>query len=315
MTSKYNSIIILGPTGSGKTELSIMLAKKFNGEVINADSMQIYKYFNIGTAKPSLEEQSGIKHHLLDFLDPKENFSVSDYKQKCLKICEKLINDKKLPIIVGGTGFYIDSLTSNYSYGNAPKDESIRKKYQDLYEEFGSDYLFDLLKKVDEKTANKLHKNDVKRVIRALEINEISKENKSSINEKDGLKEEPIFLKPLIIGLNYERQELYDRINKRVDIMLQNGLIDEVLNLYKTYDKSLQAMKGIGYKELFAYFDGEISMEEAIEKIKQNSRNYAKRQITWFKRNQNIIWFNKSNIQVHEIFNKILEIFNEKSTK
>ena len=134
MNSKYNSIIILGPTGSGKTELSIMLAKKFNGEIINADSMQIYKYFNIGTAKPSLEEQSGIKHHLLDFLDPKENFSVSDYKQKCLKICEKLINDKKLPIIVGGTGFYIDSLTSNYSYGNAPKDESIRKKYQDLYE-------------------------------------------------------------------------------------------------------------------------------------------------------------------------------------
>lgn len=304
---RYNSIIILGPTGSGKTELSIRLAKSLNGEIINADSMQIYKYFNIGTAKPTESEKAGVKHHLMDFLEPTENFSVSDYRKLCLDLCKTLINEKKLPIIVGGTGFYIDSLLNNYSYGNATKNDEIRQKYQNLYENEGKEHIYNILKSVDPGAANKLHQNDVKRVIRALEIYETTKVNKSNANDADSKIQNESFLKPLIIGLNYERSELYERINKRVDLMVQDGLIKEVQSIYKTYDKSLQAMKGIGYKELFSYFEGETTLENAIEKIKQNSRNYAKRQITWFKRNKEINWFNKSNISVDEIFTFVLE--------
>ena len=309
---KFNSIIILGPTGSGKTNLSIKLAKELNGEIVNADSMQIYKYFNIGTAKPTKEEQSNIKHHLMDFLEPTENFSVSEFRQLCLDVCEKLIKEDKTPIIVGGTGFYIDSLLNNFSYANAEKNEAIREKYQNLYNEFGNEYIYNILKDVDEKSALKLHPNDVKRVIRALEIYEITKTNKSTLNSLDKAKQKESFLKPLIIGLNYNRDKLYERINKRVDIMLENGLLTEVEQLYKTYDKSLQAMKGIGYKELFNYFEGKSDLIEAIEKIKQNSRNYAKRQITWFKRNTNIKWFNKSDISESQIFKEVLSEFNKK---
>lgn len=308
---KYNSIIILGPTGSGKTELSIKLAKQLNGEIINADSMQIYKYFNIGTAKPSLQEREEIPHHLMDFLEPTEDFSVSEYKKLCLKLCEELINKQKLPIIVGGTGFYIDSLLKNYSYGNASKDASIRKKYQDLYENYGKEYIYNILKTVDVDSANKLHPNDVKRVIRALEIYETTQKNKSLSNKEDFQNEQPSFLKPLIIGLNYEREELYQRINKRVDIMVENGLIEEVNSILNTYDTNLQAMKAIGYKELFSYLKGEETLENALEKIKQNSRNYAKRQITWFKRNKDINWFNKSEISENQIFDEILKLYNE----
>jgi len=303
---KYNSIIILGPTGSGKTELSIKLAKALNGDIINADSMQIYKYFNIGTAKPSIEERAGIVHHLMDFLEPTENFSVSEYRKLCLETCETLINNKKTPIIVGGTGFYIDSLLNNYSYGNSEKDEKIRKKYLDLYDKFGKEHIYNILKTIDIETADKLHPNDVKRIIRALEIYETTQISKSIANSQDENNKQNNLLKPLIIGLNYERAELYDRINNRVDIMLKNGLLNEVEFLYNKYDKSFQAMKAIGYKEFFPYFNGEVNLETAIDKIKQNSRNYAKRQITWFKRNKNINWFNKSYITTDEIFDEVI---------
>lgn len=313
--NKYNSIIILGPTGSGKTKLSIDLAKELKGEIINADSMQIYKELNIGTAKPSPEEMTQVPHHLFDFLDPSSKYSVSEYRKDALEVVKQLLENKKVPIIIGGTGFYIDSLLNNYSYGNAQANPEIRLKYEMILEKKGKEYLYDLLKQYDILSAEKIHMNDTKRVIRALEIYEASKLEKSQHSKYDSIKDTPNFLKPLIIGLNYDREELYERINKRVDLMVEQGLINEAKDLYVKYkDCDYQSLQAIGYKELFESFEGKISQEEALKKIKQSSRRYAKRQITWFKRNKDIIWFNKSEISQERILKEVLNIFYEKKT-
>lgn len=301
----FDSIIILGPTASGKTSISIKLAKLLNTEIINADSMQVYKQLNIGTAKPSLAEQNGIKHHLLDIVDPKENFSVEQYKSLAMPIIKNLIKNKKTPIIVGGTGFYIESLINNYSYGKSIKDESVRQKYNNLATEFGNEYVYNILKEIDPISSEKIHSNDLKRVIRAIEIFETTGIRKSEIDKNSTNMQSEI--NPLIITLNWNREELYSRINNRVDIMLKNGLLAEVESLLKSgITLNNQCMQGIGYKELVSYLNNEFSLVQATELIKQSTRRYAKRQITWFKRIESAKWFNLSECTEQDIINYCL---------
>ena len=289
----FDSIIILGPTASGKTSISIKLAKLLNTEIINADSMQIYKNLNIGTAKPSKSEQDGIKHNLLDFVEPNKEFSVEQYRELALPIIKNLINNKKVPIIVGGTGFYIESLLNNYSYGKSTKSIEIREKYNKLALDYGNEYVYNILKKIDPVSAEKIHSNDLKRVIRAIEIFDTTGIKKSEISTMQTNSKSP--LNPLIIALNWNRDELYERINKRVNIMLENGLINEVKDLLKLgINSNNQCMQGIGYKEIVLYLENKLSLTEATELIKQSTRRYAKRQITWFKRIQNAVGFNLS---------------------
>ena len=301
----YDSIIILGPTASGKTKISIDLTKKLNTEIINADSMYIYIGFDIGTAKPTIEEMKNIKHHLISFVEPTQNFSVSDFRENAEREILKVREKNMCPIIVGGTGFYIDSLIKNYSYGNTSKNDSIRLELEKELDTYGKEYLYEKLKKLDIESSKKIHPNDTKRVIRAIEICLTSNQQKSNIKNSNDV----ILKNPLIIGLDVPRETLYEKINKRVDIMMQNGLLNEVSSLYQRglNPENSNAMKGIGYKELVSYFRGEISLNEAIEKIKQHSRNYAKRQLTWFRRNDNIIWINPNE---KDVLNKILALFN-----
>lgn len=303
----YDSIIILGATATGKTGLSIKLAQRLNTEIINADSMYIYDKLNIGTAKPTETEMNNIKHHLIGFVDPQNTFNVSMYRIEAEKIINDFKRENKLPIIVGGTGFYIDSLIKNYSYGETIKNEEIRNSLENDFRENGLDYLYNKLIQVDPESTNKIHKNDKTRIIRALEIFYSSGQRKSEIINLN----EPILKNPLIIGLNIPRETLYERINKRVDLMLSEGLIDEVQTLYNSglTPENSQSMKGIGYKEIVDYLRENISIEEAIEKVKQHTRNYAKRQITWFKRNDNIIWFNP--LEEENLEDKIIKLYNE----
>ncbi len=305
----FNCVMILGPTASGKTEVSIKLAKKLNTEIVNADCLQIYKHLNIGTAKATLNEQDGIKHHLLDFVEPTSEFSVSEYKSLAMPIITSLINNNKIPIIVGGTGFYAQSLITNLEYGNSFKDENLRKELNNLATEKGNLFVYEMLKNIDEESAKKIHPNDVKRVIRAIEIFKLSGAKKSQLNNTMQTNTQNP-LKPLIIVINRNRDELYNRINLRVDLMIKNGLIDEVKNLQTTYNLTInnQSMQGIGYKEILEYLNNKLSLEEAIDKIKTSTRHYAKRQITWFKNQVDGIWFNLSDINVDEVVNKIISL-------
>lgn len=278
------AIIICGPTASGKTALAVECAKLLNSEVISADSMYLYKGLNIGTAKPSKEEMAGIIHHVIDVAEPNDNFSVSDYKRIAEPILLRLFEQNKTPIICGGTGFYINSLLYDLSYGNGSANLEVREKYKKLAQENGNKYVYDILKDKDPITAEKLHYNDVKRVVRALEIFE-NGQKKSDI--KDELVPKFSYNAYMI---SHPREQLYSRINKRVEIMIDNGLIEEVKNLIDLgYDRSCQCFQGIGYKEIAEYLYSEISLEDAIEKIKLNTRHYAKRQITFFKRMDNLI--------------------------
>lgn len=305
----YDSIIILGSTATGKTAVSIELAKRLNTEVINADSMYIYKNLNIGTAKPTDEEMAGVKHHLIGIVDEKESFNVSQYRDLAEEKIKDFQKRNLLPIIVGGTGFYIDSLIKNYSYGETGSNTTVRAELQADLDKYGKEYIFDILKAVDPDSALKLHPNDTVRVIRAIEIAKLSGSNKSSIINN----EESILKKPLLIGLNIDRAVLYERINKRVDIMLNDGLIDEVKTLYDSglRPENAQSMKGIGYKEIVEYLEGNYDLDTAIEKIKQHTRNYAKRQVTWFKRNTDIIWLDPMSMTKDELVDKVIEIYNK----
>lgn len=303
----YNTIIVLGPTASGKTDVSIQLAKALNTEIINADCMQIYKHLNIGTAKATPEEQQNIPHHLLDFVEPTQEFSVSEYKSLAMPIIKNLIDNGKIPVIVGGTGFYVQSLLTNYDYGNSCKSEELRTKLNLLAEKEGNNAVYEILKSVDPESAKKIHCNDVKRVIRAIEIFELSGIKKSEINNTMQTNTQN-FIKPLIIALNWNRPDLYSRINLRVDIMISNGLINEVENLVKTFNLSNnnQCMQGIGYKEVLEHLDNKINLDELKEKIKINTRHYAKRQLTWFKNQIDATWYNLSEMSKENVVNDIL---------
>ena len=285
---KPKVIVICGPTASGKTALSIELAKKINGEIISCDSMQIYKDMNIGTAKVTEEEMQGIKHYMIDFVSPDERYSVADYKNDAEKIIEIIINKGKTPIIVGGTGLYVDSLIYNIEYPKINLDEDYRQKLEKEVEEKGLKYLYDVAKKIDEQAVQKISINDKKRIMRVLEIYHATGKTKTEQEVESRKKEEKYDYK--IFAINMDREKLYQRINLRVDKMIENGLIEEVENLQKQYNHFPTAMQGLGYKEVVEYLQNEITKDEMIEKIKQESRRYAKRQLTWFRKNKQTIW-------------------------
>jgi len=286
---KEKLIIITGPTAVGKTDLSIKVAQRFNGEIISSDSMQIYKYMDIGTAKISKDEMKCIKHHLIDFVDPASEFSVFDFKIKATEIITNLNKEKKIPIVTGGTGLYINSLIYDLNFTPVAPDIGLREKYEKILIESGREGLYSLLESLDPLSANNIDKNNYQRIMRALEVTEVS-----GIPFSEYTKE---FRKPqdkydlVYFCLNMDRAKLYDRINLRVDLMIENGLIDEVKDLLERgYTKDLVAMKAIGYKEIINYLEGETSLDDAIESIKQGSRNYAKRQLTWFRRDNRVTW-------------------------
>ena len=249
--------------------------------------MQIYKEMNIGTAKPTKEEIEDIPHHLIDFVSPDEEFNVSKYKECALDKIAEVISRNKVPIIVGGTGLYINTLVNGIEFEDIEKDLDYEKELESFANENGNDALFDKLKEIDNESANVIEKNNIRRVIRALEIYKVTGKTKSQI-DKDSRKETPYDY--LIYGINWEREELYKRINLRVDIMLEQGLVDEVKSIISKYDISKTAIQGLGYKEVVAYLNGIINYDEMVEKIKQESRRYAKRQMTWFKKTPNIVW-------------------------
>ena len=302
---KNKILIIAGPTAVGKTSLSIKLAKALNGEIVSTDSMQIYKYMDIGSAKITKEEMEGIVHHMIDVVDPKESFSVADYKEKASKAIDDILSRNKLPILVGGTGLYINALTCNMNFTEADKDIEYRKKLENLAEEKGNEFIHNMLKDIDPVSYNEIHFNNRKRVIRALEVYKLTKKPFSSYNLGDDIYNGPYETDYYVLDMN--REVLYDRINLRVDIMMENGLLEECIKLKEMgYNSSMQSMQGIGYKEILYYLDNKISLDEAIEMIKKGSRNYAKRQLTWFRRDPRAIFINKDNLNEEEIFNKIL---------
>lgn len=284
--------ILAGPTAVGKTEISIKLAQRLNGEIISADSMQIYKYMDVGSAKISKEEMKAVPHHLVDIIEPSQEFSVAEFKERAESAIEEITYKNKLPMIVGGTGFYINSLIYNYSFADTNKDEEYREYLTKLAEVEGKEYVHGLLKDIDEEAYNKLYPNDLKRVIRALEVYKVSGKPMSEFAAEQDILDIPYNVYYFV--LNMDRQKLYSRINHRVDIMMKNNLIDEVIKLKEMgYNADMQSMKGIGYKEVLYYLNGEISLNEAVEMIKQGSRNYAKRQLTWFRKDPRVNWINK----------------------
>ncbi|MCR4434359.1 MAG: tRNA (adenosine(37)-N6)-dimethylallyltransferase MiaA [Eubacteriales bacterium] len=302
--SMENVIVIIGPTASGKTGLSIELAKRINGEIVSADSMQVYKFMDIGTAKPDAEEMDGIPHHLISVVYPDEEFSVARYKELALNSIEQILKKGKVPIVVGGTGLYINSLIYNINFSETISDWELRERLKREAEEKGNAYLHDRLRRVDREAADRIHVNDLKRIIRALEVFEYTKKPMSSHQEASRLIPPKYGFK--IIGLTMERSLLYDRINKRVDRMMEKGLLEEVKNLKRMgYHKSTVAMQGLGYKEILYYLKGIATMDEAVFLIKRDTRHYAKRQLTWFKRIENVTWFNVGEIAQEEILKKI----------
>lgn len=271
----YDLIVIAGPTASGKSNLAIDIAKKLNGEIISADSMQIYKKLDIGTAKTTPEEMQGIKHYNIDVIEPTENYTVDDFVKNATNAINEIKAKGKIPIVVGGTGLYIKALLYGYSLGSANKNESIRQKYYDMLSKYGNQYVYDILNQYDKNVAQTMHPNATKRVVRALEIIETG----GTINNNQTQSK----YNYLMVVINPNREELYKKINDRVDNMISNGLLKETEDILKYVSRDCQSMAAIGYKELFPYFDKEKSLNECVDKLKQLTRNYAKRQITYFK--------------------------------
>ena len=285
---KPKVIVICGPTASGKTNLSIELAKRTNGEIVSCDSMQIYKDMTIGTAKPTIDEMQGIKHYLIDFISPEERYSVAEYKRDATKAIKEIISKGKIPIIVGGTGLYLESLIYNIEYNEIEIDFKYREELERIEQVEGLDKLYDMANEIDKKAMEKISRNDKKRIFRVLEIYHSTGKTKTEL-EIESRKNESEF-NYLLFGITMEREKLYERINKRVDIMINHGLIKEVENLLKKYNEFPTAMQGLGYKEVVEYLKGVTTKEEMIEKIKQETRRYAKRQLTWFRKYKNLIW-------------------------
>lgn len=282
-------IVIAGPTASGKTGLSIELAKLINGSIVSADSMQIYRYMDIGTAKPDENERSGIRHFMIDEVDPDENFSVARYRELALGYMDAIIKEGGHPIIAGGTGLYINSLLYNINFSEAICDEELRSALRREAEEKGNRYLYEKLLAMDPEAASKIHENDVKRVIRAIEV--YTHTNKPISEHVKMSRLEPAPYRYIVFGLNWDREKLYRRIDARVDKMMADGLVDEVRHLAEMgYDKGSTAMQAIGYKEVLSYLKGEYSLEETVEILKRDTRHYAKRQLTWFRRLREINW-------------------------
>ena len=291
---KPKVVVIVGPTASGKTALSIELAKRINGEIISSDSMQIYKDMDIGTAKVTKEEADGIKHYLVDCVSPDERYTVSDFKKDAEKAIEEILSKGKTPIVVGGTGLYVNSLIYGIEYQDMKFDETYRNELMEKAEtEEGVKDLWKQANIIDPEAMEKISPNDKKRIVRVLEIFKATGKTKTEqeiLSRQNGVKYDY-----KVFGITMDRGVLYNRINLRVDLMIENGLEEEVKNLVNKYTKFPTAMQGLGYKEVVQYFEGILSREEMIDKIKQESRRYAKRQLTWFRKNKETIWLDSSN--------------------
>lgn len=308
--NKIPIVVVAGPTASGKTGLAIEIAKLFNGEIVSADSMQIYKYMDIGTAKPTAAEQEQCVHHLIDFLEPDDEFSVADYTELAHRVIADIHSRGKLPVMCGGTGLYINSVINDVEFGENQADEDMRRELKHIADTEGNERLIEILREFDPVSAARLHPNNVRRVIRAIEFYRTTGIPISEHQEKT--KQIVSRYQPVMFCVDHEREKLYERINTRVDIMIRDGLCDEVRRLMDMgYSSALNSMKAIGYKELIDHFNGLCSLEEAIEAIKQNSRRYAKRQLTWFRRDERIIKLSPDNAAetaAAEIRRKLLEI-------
>ena len=292
-------IVLTGPTAVGKTKLSIALAKAVNGEIISADSMQVYKYMDIGSAKIREEEMQGIRHYLVDELLPEEEFHIVRFQQMAKAAMEEIYAKGKIPIFVGGTGFYIQAVTRDIDFTEAEQDDGYRKELEALASEKGNEYLHRMLEKVDPKSAEEIHANNVKRVIRALEFYHQNHTPISSHNQEQKEHTSPYNL--VYFVLNAPRELLYERIDKRVDEMLEEGLVDEVRRLKEMgYHKGMVSMQGLGYKEILSYLEGEYPLEEAVRILKRDTRHFAKRQLTWFRREPEVTWVNKDEFDYDE---------------
>jgi tRNA dimethylallyltransferase len=305
-------LIIAGPTAVGKTDISIALAKRLQGEIISVDSMQIYKHMDIGSAKIPIDEMQGIPHYLIDIIEPSEKFSVSEFKDLAEGYISKIAMKEKLPILAGGTGLYINSLIYNYDFTDAAKDENYRMELQNLAEVKGTEYVHSLLKNIDIESYNKLYPNDLKRVIRALEVYKLTGAPISFYNNRSSIHDIPYNINYFVLTM--DRAKLYERINYRVDIMLAKGLVDEIIKLKNMgFTSDMQSMKGIGYKEILYYLEGNITYDEAVLMIKQGSRNYAKRQLTWFRKDERVTWIDKDIFKSNDdIVEYIVNIINSK---
>ena len=306
-------VILTGPTAVGKTKASIGLAKAIGGEIISADSMQVYKQMDIGSAKIKPSEMEGIPHYLLDILEPDEEFHVVLFQQMAKQAIQKIYEKGKIPIIVGGTGFYIQAVLYDIDFSENEKDTSYREELEKLAQTKGAEYLHNLLREVDEKSAQDIHANNVKRVIRALEYFHQTGEKISEHNEEQRKKVSPYNFSYFV--LNDERKHLYERINLRVDQMINEGLVSEVQSLKeKGYTRDMVSMQGLGYKEMLDYLDNKCSLEEAVEIIKRDTRHFAKRQITWFKRESDVTWIDKKEYDYNEerILKAMLEELKER---
>lgn len=286
---KPGIIVIAGPTASGKTALGVEIARRYNGEVISADSMQVYKGMDIATAKPSEKEMQGIPHHLIDFVERTESFSVADYVSLAAARADEITARGKVPVIVGGTGLYITSFMNNVSFPEIKGDEKIREDLRKQAAEYGNSFLFDRLMKFDPESASQLHENDLSRVIRALEVFEVTGKKLSEYKKESMLYESPYSFVSFVLSYK-DRQMLYDRINRRVDQMLSNGLEKEAYQIFQESSGLRTAQQAIGCKELFPYFEKTASLEKCIEKLKQETRRYAKKQLTWFRKQPEMNW-------------------------
>ncbi len=297
-------IILTGPTAVGKTKASIGLAKALNGEIISADSMQVYKYMDIGSAKIRPKEMQGVKHYLIDELEPDEEFHVVRFQQMAKEAIEAIYAKGKIPIVVGGTGFYIQALLYDIDFTESNEDSAYRQELEQLASEKGAEHLHDMLRKVDPVSADAIHANNIKRVIRALEFYQQTGEKMSEHNEQERAKESPYDFCYFV--LNDDREKLYERINLRIDQMLEEGLVEEVQSLKdKGYTRDMVSMQGLGYKEILDSLNGECTLEEAVYILKRDTRHFAKRQLTWFRRERDVIWIDKPFYNYDE--NKILE--------
>lgn len=300
---KQKVIVIIGPTAVGKTRLSVELAKRVNGEIISGDSMQIYKEMDIGTAKVSKEEMQGVPHYLIDVKEPTESYSVAEFQREVRELIDRISKKGCIPIIAGGTGLYIQSVLYDYQFSDTGKDEEIRLRLEKQVEEEGMEIVYEELRRIDPVSAENIHPNNVRRVIRALEVFHSTGKTMAEYQESQ---EQELLYDVAFVGLTMDRETLYDRINLRVDLMVEQGLIDEVESLYKKGIRDCQSIQAIGYKELYGYFDGKLSMEQAIAALKQNSRRYAKRQLTWFRNKMDVTWFDMTDadfeVTLEEIF-------------
>src|SRR5690554_129810 len=287
---KKTIVVIVGPTAVGKTEIAIEVAKMINGEIISADSMQIYKYMDIGTAKPTKKEMQNIPHYLIDEIYPDQEFNVALFQQRAKFYIDKILENGKIPIIAGGTGLYVNSLVYPLNFTEGIANWEYRKELEQIAEENGNEFLHRILVKIDPKSSEKIHPNNRKRIIRALEVYHETGKTMSFYKEQNKSKSIPYHL--IYFGLNMDRNLLYDRINQRVNIMIERGLIQEVKNLLsKGYHHGLVSMQGLGYKEIVQYLNGHFTYEEAVNILKRDTRRFAKRQITWFKRDDRIMWY------------------------